>query len=95
VLAPDPVEAFLRHPQRNDDVDPVAVVLLGGVLERGRDAVPTRRVVVDEVGDPKDAAVGELDELKARLGIYPLPFTCGKSTLPRLSTRNRPSKRGE
>ena len=48
VVAPNPVEAFLGHAQRDNDVHPVAVVLLRRVSEGGGDAVALRGVVVDD-----------------------------------------------
>ena len=61
VLAPNPVEALLRHAERDDDVHVVAVVLLRRVLQRGGDAVPLGRVVIDEIGDAKDPTIWRLD----------------------------------
>ncbi len=58
VLAPNPVEAFLRHAQRDDDVHMVAVVLLRRVFQRGGYAVALRGVVIDEISDAQHAAVG-------------------------------------
>ena len=45
-----------------------------GIPERGRDPVPPGRVVVDEVGDPEHTPVGGLHQLKAGLGVRPLPI---------------------
>lgn len=73
VLAPDPVEAFLRHAERDDDVHIVPVVLLRRVLERSGHTVALRGVVIDEIGDPQDTAVGPLDELEAGCGINAVP----------------------
>ncbi len=56
VLAPNPVEAFLRHAEGDDDVHMVAVVLLRRVFQRGGNAVALGRIVIDQVGDPEDAA---------------------------------------
>ena len=61
VLAPDPIETFLRHAQGNDDVHVIAVVLLPGVLQRRRDAVALGGGVVNQVGDPQDAALLRLN----------------------------------
>ena len=74
VIAPDPVKAFLRHSKGDDDVHMVPVVLLPGIPECGGDPVPPSGVVVDEVGDPEHAPAGGLHQLKAGLGIRPLPL---------------------
>ena len=74
MLAPNPVKPLLRHAKRDDDVDMVAVVLLGRVLECGRHPVAFGRVVVDEVRDLECPAVIELDELKPRRRVRALPF---------------------
>ena len=52
VIAPNPVEAFLRHAERNDDVDVLPVVLLVWVPERCCDPLTLGRVVVNQIGDP-------------------------------------------
>ena len=74
VIAPDPVKAFLRHSKGDDDVHMVPVVLLPGIPECGGDPVPPSGVVVDEVGYPEHAPAGGLHQLKAGLGIRPLPL---------------------
>ena len=51
VFAPNPVEAFLRHAERDDDVHIVAVVLLRRVFQRGGNAVALGGIVIDQVGD--------------------------------------------
>ena len=57
VFAPDPVEAFLRHAQRDDDVHMVAVVLLRRVFQRGGHAVALGGVVIHQIGDVQHAAI--------------------------------------
>ena len=52
----------------------VAVVLLRRVFQRGGNAVALGRVVIDQIGDPQDAAVGRLDELEAGRGVGALPL---------------------
>ena len=74
VLAPDPVEALLRHAESDDDVHMVAVVLLCGVLQRGGNPVALGGVIINQVGDPQDAAFRRLDQLEAGGGVGPLPF---------------------
>ena len=74
VLAPDPVEAFLRHAEGDDDVHMVAVVLLRRVFQRGGHPVALRRVVIDQIGDPQHAAVRRLDQLEAGRRVDALPL---------------------
>ena len=74
VLAPNPVESFLRHAERDDDVHIVAVVLLRRVFQRGGNAVALGGIVIHQVGDAQDAAVRRFDELEASRGIDPLPL---------------------
>ncbi len=73
MLAPDPVEAFLRHAERDDDIDVVSVVFLRRIFQRGGHAVALGGIVIDEVGDVKDPAVGRLDQLESGGGVGPLP----------------------
>ena len=47
MFAPDPVKAFLRHAQRDDDVDVVTIVFLRRIFQRGGNAVPLGRIVID------------------------------------------------
>ena len=51
VLAPDPVEALLRHAKGDDDVHVVAVVGMGRVLERPDDAVSEGSVIIHKIRD--------------------------------------------
>jgi hypothetical protein len=74
VFAPNPVEAFLRHAEGDDDVHIVAVVLLRRVFQRGGYAVALVGVVIDEVGDPQHAPLRRLDELEAGRGVDALPL---------------------
>ena len=74
VLAPDPVEALLRHAERDNDVHMVAVVLLRRVLQRGGDAIPLGAVVVDQVRDAQGPAVRRPDQLEAGGGVGALPL---------------------
>ena len=55
VFAPNPVETFLRHAKRNDDVHIIAVVFLRRVFQRGGNAVAPGGVVIHKVGDTQDA----------------------------------------
>jgi len=74
VLAPNPVEAFLCHAERDDNVYVVAVVLLRRVFQRGGNAVTFRGVVIDQIGDLEHPGVRRLDQLEAGRGVGPLPF---------------------
>ncbi len=79
VFAPDPVEAFLRHAQRDDDVHIIPVVLLRRVFERGGHAVALAGIVIDQIGDPQHAACvyttwGPLDKLEAGRRVDALPL---------------------
>ena len=56
MLAPNPVEAFLRHAQGDDDVHVVAVVLLRRVPQRGGNPVPLGRIVIHQIGNFEDPA---------------------------------------
>src|SRR5581483_1136234 len=77
VFAPNPIEAFLCHAERNDDVHIVAVVLLRRVFQRGRYPVAPGNVVIHEVGNAQDAAARNLDKLEPGLLVHALPFTQG------------------
>ena len=57
VLAPNPVESFLRHAQGDDDVDVIAIVLLRRILRARRDSFALGRIVIHEVGDLQNLAV--------------------------------------
>ena len=74
MIAPDPVEAFLGHAEGNDDVDMVAVVVLIRIPECRRDPLSPGRVIIDQVGDPKHAAPGRLDQLESGSWIGALPL---------------------
>jgi hypothetical protein len=71
VLAPNPVEAFLRHAERDDDVHIVAVVLLRRVFQRGGNRSRLAGIVVHQVGDAKTARQGVLTSWKPVAGIDP------------------------
>ena len=51
VFAPDPIEPLFRHPEGDDDVDMIAVVLLRGVFQRGGNLVTLGWLVVHQIGD--------------------------------------------
>ena len=53
----------------------VAVVLLRRVFERGGHAVALGGIVIDEIGDSQQAAIGALDTLEAGRRVDALPFT--------------------
>jgi hypothetical protein len=55
-IAPDPVEAFLGHVKRDDDVRMVAVVFLCRIFWRGRHAIALGGIVIDQIGDPEHPA---------------------------------------
>src|SRR3546814_5466136 len=73
MFAPDPVEPFLGHAQCDDDIHVVAVVLLACVLQRGGNPVALGRVVIDQIGDPKDSVLRRFDELESRHRVGALP----------------------
>ena len=75
MLAPDPVEAFLRHTQRNDDVDEVAIRSSIGRFQGCGDAVALGGIVVDEVGHLNHVPGSRLDQVEPCLGIDALPIT--------------------
>ena len=74
MFAPDPVEALLRHAQRDDDVHMVAVHLLCGVFQRGRHFFATRAFVIDQISNAQHPAVQHLHQMKAGHRIGALPF---------------------
>ena len=74
VLAPDPVEAFLRHPERDDDVHIVAVVLLRRVLERGGNAVALRGSSSTRSAIRSIRPSGRLTSWKPVAGVDALPL---------------------
>ena len=74
MFAPDPVEAFFSHAEGDDDIYMLAVVFLGGVSQGSGDFIPFGWVVVYDIGNFEDGAVGSFDELKSRLGFCALPF---------------------
>ena len=65
MFTPNPVEAFFRHAQCNDDVHVVTVELLGGVFQCVNNVVTLRRVIIYKVGDSQDSAIRKLHKLKA------------------------------
>src|SRR3546814_3348382 len=65
MFAPNPVKAFLRHAERDDDVNMIAIVLLRGVFERGGNPIPPGCVIVHKVSAAKDAPFRRLDQLEA------------------------------
>ncbi len=74
MVAPNPVEAFLRHAEGDNDVHMVAIVFLLGVFQGGGVAVALGGVIIDQIGDAKDAASRRLDQLEAGRAVGPLPF---------------------
>ena len=70
----DLLEALFCHPEGDDDVHMVPVVLLPGIPECGGDPVPPSGVVVDEIGDPEHTPARSLHQLKASFGIRPFPL---------------------
>ena len=74
MLAPDPVEPFLGHAERDDDVHMVAVVLLACVLQRGGNPVAPGGVIINQIGDPEDPALLRLDQLEPRHRVGALPL---------------------
>src|SRR3546814_1318577 len=74
MFAPNPVKAFLRHAERDDDVHMIAIVLLRGVFERGGNTIPLGCVIVHKVSDAKDAPFRRLDQLEAGGRVDALPF---------------------
>jgi hypothetical protein len=69
-----PVKAFLRHTEGDDDIDAIAIALVGRVFQGVGDFIPFRGIVVYEIGNFEDGAVGCFDELKPGLRIGALPF---------------------
>ena len=74
MFTPDPIEALLGHPERDDDIDMVAVVLLRGVAQRGGHALALGGIVIHQIGDFQNPSGRHLHELEARLRIGTLPF---------------------
>ena len=74
MLAPDPVEALLRHAERDDDVHMIPIILLGRIFQRGGNLFALRRVIVHQIGDLQDLSFGGLHQLETRLRISSLPF---------------------
>ncbi|MNN08175.1 hypothetical protein D3C81_1210250 [compost metagenome] len=75
VFAPDPVEAFFGHAQRNDDVDVIAVVLLCWVFQGCRDFVALGRVVIHQISNTQHAPLDGLHQLEACHRVDALPLT--------------------
>ena len=74
MLAPYPVEAFLRHAEGDNDVHMVAIVLLRRVLQGGRHAIALGRVVVHQVGNTQQPALKRPHQLEAGRGVGALPI---------------------
>ena len=74
VLAPNPVKALLGHPQRDDDVHMVAIVLLRGIAQRGGDALALHGIVIHQIGNFQNPPVRRLHQLEARRRVGALPF---------------------
>ena len=74
VFAPYPVEAFLGHAQRDDDVDKITVLACLGRFQRCHHAVAFSGVIIDQIGNFDDLAASGADEVKAGFGIDALPI---------------------
>ena len=77
MFAPDPVEALFRHAQGDDDIDVVAVVLVGGVFEGGGNLIALVGVVIHQVGNFEHPTVRGADQLEPGGGVGALPFPQG------------------
>src|SRR5690554_2142015 len=74
MLAPDPIEALLRHAQRDDDIHVVAVVFLRGVFERSQNLPALGLVsVVHEVSNLENATALGFYELEPGDWVGALP----------------------
>ena len=75
MLTPDPVEALLRHAQRNDDVNIFAILVLFGVSQCRDHAITFHWFVIDKIGNLQEHPNLRFYQLKTGLWISPLPFT--------------------
>ena len=64
MFAPNPVKPLLGHPQSDDDIDVIAIVLLASVFQRRRHAIAFARIIIDQVCNPQGAPVRCPDQLE-------------------------------
>ena len=75
LLTPDPVKPFLGHPQRNDDVHMIAVVLLRRILQGSDNLVAPYRLIFHQIGNTQHPAVGTTHQMKARFLVLSFPVS--------------------
>ena len=75
MFTPNPVKSFLGHAQGNDDVHMVTVVLLCRIFQRAGNPVTLALVIVHQVGNLQQPAIGCFNKLEAGNWVRTMPFT--------------------
>ncbi|GCD64299.1 hypothetical protein NBRC3278_3392 [Acetobacter pasteurianus NBRC 3278] len=73
LLTPDPVKPFLGHPQRNNDVHMIAVVLLRRILQGSDNLVAPNRLIFHQISNTQHPAIGTTHQMKTCLYILSFP----------------------